>query len=1755
MNRRFLFLVTGALLATSTQAAVIDVPGDQPTIRAGIDAAVNGDTVLVAPGTYFENIDFLGKAITVKSSNGASVTIIDGQQLSSVVRFRNGEGLGSVLSGFTITNGSGTPVESENRYGGGILCYDHSSATIEYNTVSNNTACGGGGISCLRYCSPVIRGNTIANNTALQDGGGSYRQGGGISCMYSSSPQIIGNLLIDNTAGSNGGGINCRYDCGPTIASNEIRGNRSRWANGGGINLNQCGTTTDIRNNLIIANTSGNGSEDHAGGIHVYQSVATLADNLIALNVTTGYGGGLSCADASVITLSQNTFAGNSAAYGGAVRVWTTATVTVRNSILWGNTAYTSPSIYDEGGMLTVTYSDIEGGWTGTGNINTDPLFLNPSAENYRLRQDPCEPGITNPCVNTGDPGSSPVAGSTRSDRIVDVSRVDMGYHDPTWYPEPQPSAFLGQQEKRSGSSADPVNTATGNFMHEEVDLRIATRSHPLVFARFYNSVDSSSGPLGSGWTHSYRIWLDEAAPDGQVAVHWADGRVDYWVDDGGGGYRPSVATLFDSLVDNGNNTWTVTTKDLDRYDFDSSGRLTAITDKSGNVTTLTYEDANWPDQVTGVSDPAGRSLALSYNAFSGLLESVSDFGTPARTVSYSYTSGDLTQVTDVLGNPIDYTYDSNGYLETITDQRGVTVVSNAYDAEGRVTEQTDGRGNTTEFLYDTPATNQTTIRRTVTVQGTPRTLETVHAHSETFHLLGSIENPLGDALTIGYDAAGNRTSVTDRNGHTTTYAYDERGNVLTVTDPDDPADPNDGGVTTIEHTDARFPDLPTKQTDALGYVIEWTYESHGNVETETRWLDLGQTEAVTRSWTYNGFGQRRTEVDGRGHTWEWTYDGDGRPTAAIDPEGDQTWYGHDALWRLTSQTDGRGSGAGDPAYTTHFEYDAADRLTETTSPPVGSPPHAITVSYEYDEIGNRTRSTDGNGNIRNFSYDNESNLTRVEEPFDGNPAGRVTQYGYDELNRRTSMVDALGNTTSFEYDDADRLERREDGAGNQWTTSYDDHGNVLSETDPSGVTLTHEYDTLNRRTRTTDELSHEWLMAYDRLGQRTSATDPNGNETRFTYDGLGRLESVEDAAGGITRYGYDAAGNLTEIEDVDGKVVSQREYWDDNRLKKATDGLGYYYDYAYDAAGNQTGVTDAKHLTTTLTPDAVNRIVHIAYPDSTEVAYTYDDNGNRTGMTDPVGSGTFGYDEMDWMVWSQDPFGQQVQYGYDALGNRTSVTYPDSRQVTCSYDAARRLTAVTDFAARVTAYTYDGMRVATLTYPSGVVETRGYDAAGRLSSLVTEDSALSPLLSLSWSRDGVGNPTSATETGTLQPDFDWTSEVDYRYDADNRLESSREIGGEEPYRGATGQPRVMTSSYEHDANGNLIRRHVKGITTTFTYDSEDRLVSQSTLGRTVQHVYDGLGNRLARIEGGMSTRYVLDQSEASSEVLCETDGVGAIQAYYIYGLELVGRIGSDGSQRSYHLNDIGSVVALTDENELITDRYGYTPFGVLAAQEGETENPFTYVGGLGVMAEADGLYFMRARFKDPETGRFLGKDPIEGDLANPQELHRYAYALNNPIVMVDPDGERTRTDAGGPDDRKRVALDLRAATQRQWRRAVYLAEKQMEERWGDERTQAYKARRRELAEQLIQEKGLAPPPKKLAPPQSEGSDGGSGATPNSGGGSGDGVTRETADTPTGSGGPTPGKAKYCWATSAAAQRYVPVIAKASVARLLRKSK
>jgi len=212
-SHHFTSLIAIFILCSNTVfAATIYVPEDLPTIQEGIDAAEDGDIVLVAPGTYLERIDFLDKAITLLSEAGPAATVIDGSlQAGAVVTFADEENEDAIMDGFYIKNGSGTSGPSpEDSYGGGILCYS-SSPTIANCIIAQNTASAHGGGVYLSNSSPIITDCMISGNSAAYYGGGIYCSAG--------SPEITNCTISGNSAGYYGGGIYCCCDSSPTVTN------------------------------------------------------------------------------------------------------------------------------------------------------------------------------------------------------------------------------------------------------------------------------------------------------------------------------------------------------------------------------------------------------------------------------------------------------------------------------------------------------------------------------------------------------------------------------------------------------------------------------------------------------------------------------------------------------------------------------------------------------------------------------------------------------------------------------------------------------------------------------------------------------------------------------------------------------------------------------------------------------------------------------------------------------------------------------------------------------------------------------------------------------------------------------------------------------------------------------------------------------------------------------------------------------------------------------------------------------------------------------------------------------------------------------------------------------------------------------------------------------------------------------------------------------------------------------------------------
>ena len=505
MKSNSMFLVFFMLLFCSVSAgwaATIQVPDDYGKIQVAIWAAVDGDTVLVADGTYTgsrnKNITFEGKAITVMSENGPDVTIIDCENDGRGFNFSSDENADAVLEGFTITKGNADK-------GGGIVC-KNSSPTIVNCVIFENTASKGGGLHM--YSSyPILTDCVISGNISSGDGGGIY--------CYKSYPSIEGSTLTSNTA-DYGGGIACIIDSGPTITNCTMSDNLADF--GGAIS---CSLSTAFVENCIImenmATDDGGGlycsaysspiinnciitsntADNTGGGCRLNGSTLTITNCSITNNVgggiTNAYssdliiancivvgnkgifdevtvGGGIKC-ESSSLTLTHCTITDNEAEYGGGLKI-SDSDATISNGIIWNNSPV---EIFVDSSTTTISYSNIKGGWEGEGNIDADPLFLDPDNDDFHLT-------ANSPCIDIGTDASvyEDIEGDVRpwgdgfdmgADEYMEGLVIEVMFY-PTWI---FPGDLLSWKIRATNIGEDSVDVEPPRFFRRPGYLSPAT--------------------------------------------------------------------------------------------------------------------------------------------------------------------------------------------------------------------------------------------------------------------------------------------------------------------------------------------------------------------------------------------------------------------------------------------------------------------------------------------------------------------------------------------------------------------------------------------------------------------------------------------------------------------------------------------------------------------------------------------------------------------------------------------------------------------------------------------------------------------------------------------------------------------------------------------------------------------------------------------------------------------------------------------------------------------------------------------------------------------------------------------------------------------------------------------------------------------------------------------------------------------------------------------------------------------------------
>lgn len=357
----------------------ITIPDDYSTIQQGIDAVSGLGVVYVKPGTYYENLVLHNKFISVQSTQGPWVTIIDGSKAGPVVTIHGKNGSGASISGFTLQNGSA-------QTGGGIRCFDANKVNIFGNVITHNRALG---------------------------------NGGGIDCQNVNAHMEF-NIITENRAGVYGGGIRCYQSDGP-ISNNIISHNRTDFK-GGGVMLGS--SSPAITNNLITNNTA----HLEGGGLYGASNACPKLMNCTIAKNSAGLGGGGFCvSDNAIFDVRDSILADNMAPEGGGIY----APYPNPGGILPIVTGVKIDYSCIKGGMNEVELNLASLTW-GLNMVTKDPEFVAGNNGFYYLSQVAAGQSVESPCVDSGSMTAAQANLDhlwTRTDQAIDSGTVDMGFH------------------------------------------------------------------------------------------------------------------------------------------------------------------------------------------------------------------------------------------------------------------------------------------------------------------------------------------------------------------------------------------------------------------------------------------------------------------------------------------------------------------------------------------------------------------------------------------------------------------------------------------------------------------------------------------------------------------------------------------------------------------------------------------------------------------------------------------------------------------------------------------------------------------------------------------------------------------------------------------------------------------------------------------------------------------------------------------------------------------------------------------------------------------------------------------------------------------------------------------------------------------------------------------------------------------------------------------------------------------------------
>jgi RHS repeat-associated protein len=991
-----------------------------------------------------------------------------------------------------------------------------------------------------------------------------------------------------------------------------------------------------------------------------------------------------------------------------------------------------------------------------------------------------------------------------------------------------------GLDEPSNTSSS--ISRTEGNLTERMPISRVGTT---LSLSFVYNSYNSDGSRAtvntvaGYGWTHSLNVFLFSQL--GSMFRYDGEGRVTRYALGAGGTYTAATG-YFETLVKNPDGSFTLTQKDKTVYQFQSVAgtpflvggpvwRVTSMSDRNGNVTTYTYSGGN----LTQVTDTYGRALQFTYNA-SGHVTAVTDPAGRITRFTYDSTGHMLSTVTDPLGSTTRYTYNALYQITTKYDKAGrqfnylysgglpVAIYDSSNTGPATMSNSANWSTNATQL-----ALNQLRVYNPSTTTNTDgRGNQWKYQYDANGYLLQTTA-PDNAITRYTYDAGTLQlANMTDANGDMTSYTYDAKGNTLSKTD---------ALHNVTEWTYDSIYNQVTRLTDARGRMTTYTIDpATGNRTQETD--PLGQTN----SWTYDSHGNVLTFTDKNSHTTKYTYDSFGNRITATDPLNNLTSWTYDAVGNVISMTDAN-------MHTTSYQYDGMNRLIKTTDA-MGH----IDQTF-YDGEGNSIETIDRNGHATFYQYDLRQRLTKQTDA-----TGHFDSFTYDGNDNRITSTDRNSHATTYFYDVQNRPVKVTDALGDMTQTSYDPVGNMTSRTDANGHTTGFTYDALNRRATMTDALGGETQYFYDggtfggtvdgqscnQCGATPGSSivseqiDPDGSAglhagvTFYKYDALDRLilvirktgcigaacPDMITASDAVTSTMYDPVGNRISVTEPDGDTTTD-SYDADNRLTQEVNSAGDTTSTSYDGVGNVLTRTEPNLNITTNMYDSLNRLIKVTDNAGAVETGAYDAVGNRTSSADGDGHVTsYFYDALNRQIQVTDPLGESTSTQYDPVGNVVSMIDRNGNITLHSYDFINRRSSMTDALGNVTQWQYDAVgNTIRLTDANGHATQYFYDALNRPMQETYPD-----MLSRSYTYDPASNLTSRKDQKSQT--------TAYTYNDLYFL-----IGRAYPVSG--------TDTFTYDLSGRMLSAQHGGWPVTFTYDGADRLTNTTQNGVAISYVYN----------------------------------------------------------------------------------------------------------------------------------------------------------------------------------------------------------------------------------------------------------------------------------------------------------------------------